>query len=56
MARKMPKRSRIETRSIEPTTTDRMSVRYSPASPVYPDQLAAASTAKNAEAPTISLK
>jgi hypothetical protein len=52
----MPKRSRIETRSIEPRTTERMSVRYSPASPVYPDQRAAARTAKKAEPPTMSLK
>src|SRR5215218_364203 len=56
MARKTPKRSRIETRSTEPRTTERMSVRYSGASPVSPDQRAAARTAKNAEAPTMILK
>src|SRR5919112_646197 len=41
MARKMPKRSRMETRSVEPSTTERISVRYSGASPVWPDQRAA---------------
>jgi hypothetical protein len=56
MARKMPKRSRMETRSVEPSTTERISVRYSGASPVWPDQRAAASTAKKAEPATISLK
>src|SRR5215208_4210452 len=38
MARKMPKRSRMETSSVEPSTTERISVRYSGASPVWPDQ------------------
>jgi hypothetical protein len=56
MARKRPKRSRIETRRIEPSTTERMRVRYSPASPVCPDQRAAARITKNAEPATISLK
>ena len=41
---------------IPPSTTARINARYSGASPVSPDQRAAARIAKNAEAATISLK
>src|SRR5918999_780199 len=56
IATKMPKRSRIETRSIAPTPTERIRVRYSGASPVPPAQRAAARIVKNADRATISLK
>jgi hypothetical protein len=56
MARKTPKRSRMETSRMEPRTTERIRVRYSGASPVPPDHRAAARTAKNALPAITSLK
>ena len=55
-ATKIPNKSRIETRSIDPSETERMSVRYSGMSPVRSAHRAAARIAKNADPETISLK
>src|SRR5829696_5577637 len=53
---KTPKRSRIETRSIEPKEMERIRLKYSGASPVRLTQRVAARIVKNAERATTSLK